>query len=88
MIGISLERGQLITPEIINDYFLDLYTRINGVDPSQIKSLTTGQFLNTNDDDSVDVLLNTSSEQFIITDSEDEILGTIARDIKEILRED
>jgi len=88
MRGLSLNRGELVTPELINSYFLDLYTRVNGIDPSQIKSLTTGQFLKTNDDGSVDVVLNTSSEQFIITDSEDEILGTLARDIKEILRED
>jgi len=83
---LRLRKGDVVTPAIMNAFFLDLYSRMNAVDPSQIVSLTTGQFLSENDG-AYSTPLNTSSEQFYVTSDVEVQLGRLVDDINVIIGE-
>ena len=83
---ISYKKGDLVTASDINDLFLETFKRLNAIDPSQFTSLTTGQFISEDDDGNCSVILNTSSDQVLISDDFSRDLGVIYQDIENILR--
>jgi hypothetical protein len=83
---LRLIKGDVVTPTIMNAFFLKLYKRLNAVDPSQIISLTTGQFLS-EDSGVYSTPLNTTSEQFYATANVDVQLGRLVDDINEVIGE-
>jgi len=83
---LRLRKGDEVTPATMNSFFLELYKRMNAIDPSQMVSLTTGQFLS-QDDVAYSVPLNTSSEQFLLSEDVTVELGKLYDDITEIIGE-
>jgi len=78
-----LRKGDTITADMLNEFFLDLYTKANQMVPDQIDILTTGQFMNLSGINSNEIL-NRYTDQMIISDEADTLLCELAQDIKDL----
>jgi len=76
-----LHKGDTITADMLNEFFLDLYTKINQMTPDQIEVLTTGQFITNKESDE---LFNRYTNQIHITNTADTLLCELAKDINNL----
>jgi len=78
-----LRKGDEVTASLLNEFFLDLHTKINQMVPDQIDILTTGQFF-TDGSGYSDELFNRYTDQVIVTDEADTLLCELAKDINNL----